>query len=624
MTRLHLAASISTLALFSATLGAATLGVATVAAAQTTPIDVGDRVTGALDASDAVEGGAEDGYRYEDYAFTARAGQRLEAVLTSDDFDAYLEVFGPGETDEAFASDDDGLGEGTGSRLRFVAPEAGTYRLRARPLSGTDGGAYALSLIQRPAPPRAPRPQGVRIGRPVSGELTARDPETDDGARYDGYALRLKAGERIELRLEADDFDPVVRVGRMVDGAFVEAASNDDDPAGGLHSRLVFTAPTDGEFIIRAEGLNDSAEGDYVLKIEPGPPGLAAKPIALGEEVEGELTEDDGANDDGERADAYAFTATAGQRVEITLNATDFDAYLELFGPNGVSIGEDDDGGDEGTNSRLVRTLAEPGTYTIQARALDGETGAGPYTLKIVEAAAPPAPTSLAFGQTVQGEVLADGPRDNEGRTYVAYRFQGTEGSRVQAIVRSGDFDAYVQLGHAGSEDDWEALASDDDGLGEGTDARLTFKLPDSGEYELRASPLSGGEKGLFSIELLDKGPQPLPGSILVGASARGTLSENDAIDNEGVFFDAYRVTVAAGDKVNLTMVSNDFDAYLEVGREKADGAWENVASDDDSLSDTHARIEWTVDRAGQYVIRARSFGPGSTGAYTLTVERKP
>jgi hypothetical protein len=624
MTRTLLAASISLLALAAGS--AAMAQNASPGASPGAPLSIGGTVSAALDASDPTAGDGEGAYRYDDYSFTARAGQRLEAVLRAEDFDAYLEVFAPGAADEAFASDDDGMGEGTNSRLLFTAPEAGTYRLRARSLSGTDGGAYSLGLSQRPPAPRAPRPQGIRVGAVASGELTARDPESDDAIRYDAYALRLRSGQRIQIRLESDAFDPLVRIGRMSRGAFEELEQNDDDTTGGLNSRLVFTAPADGDYVIRATGLNATAEGRYTLKVEEGPAALTGKPITIGDEVSGELSNDDGLNDDSERADVYAFAATAGQRVEITLNASDFDAYLELFGPNGESLGEDDDGGDEGTNSRLVRTLAEAGTYTVQARALS-EDGRGSYTLKIIEAAPVPEPTAIGFGQTVQGEIKADGARDDEGRSYVAYRFRGEEGSRIQAIVRSGDFDAFVQLGKA--DGNWEVLASDDDGLGEGTDSRLTFKLPTSGEYELRASPLGGGETGLFSVELLDKGPQPLPGSILIGASARGTLTENDAVTDEGVFYDAYRITVAAGDKLNVTLVSNDFDALLEIGRPKSDGEFESVATDDDSLSDTHAKIEWTVDRAGEYEIRARAFTGGQTtatqtGAYTVTVERKP
>jgi len=70
-------------------------------------------------------------------------------------------------------------------------------------------------------------------------------------------------------------------------------------------------------------------------------------------------------------------------------------------------------------------------------------------------------------------------------------------------------------------------------------------------------------------------------------------------------------------------MVSNDFDAFVEVGSEK-DDTFESLASDDDGLSDTHAKLEWEPETSGTYIIRARSFAQGQLGAYALTVERKP
>ena len=103
------------------------------------PLAVGATVEGVIEDGDQTQ--VEDSYRYDDYAVTARAGQRFEAILRSGAFDAYLEVFPADGTAAALASDDDGLGEGTDSRLRFTAPEAGTYILRARPLSGLEGGA---------------------------------------------------------------------------------------------------------------------------------------------------------------------------------------------------------------------------------------------------------------------------------------------------------------------------------------------------------------------------------------------------------------------------------------------------------------------------------------------------
>ncbi|MBX4159118.1 PPC domain-containing protein, partial [Lactiplantibacillus plantarum] len=114
--------------------------------------------------------------------------------------------------------------------------------------------------------------------------------------------------------------------------------------------------------------------------------------------------------------------------------------------------------------------------------------------LKLSETAAPPAPTATTFGQTIEGEITDDGPQADDGKRYHAYAFTGAKGQRVQAVLRSGDFDAYLEIGRA--EGDFEALASDDDGLAEGTDSRLTFTLPDDGEYVVRAMPLSAEEKG--------------------------------------------------------------------------------------------------------------------------------
>jgi hypothetical protein len=612
----------ATVSAFALMVGASLVGGGQAMAQET--LQVGATVGGSLDDRDAVLGADDSQYRFEDYRFTARAGQRLEAIMRSDAFDTYLEIFRAGQEqadDGVLAFDDDGLGDGTNSRLRFTAPANGTYTLRARTLSGVEGGAYNLSLAQRPDAPRAPRPTGIRLGQTLAGSIAMTDAENDDdGGRYDAFSFRARTGQRFAIAMKSkdtDSLDPVVHVGRMEHGNFVEIAQNDDAGTGGLDSYLVFTAPSSGEFIIRATPLSAESTGDYTLSLEDGPPALVATPIAIGESRAGELTESDGVNDSGARADAYAFTATAGQRIEATLTSDVFDAYLELFNAAGESIDQDDDGGDD-TDSRLITTIKDAGTYTLQVRAI-GDTLLGAYSLKLAEAAPAPTPAALPFGETMQGEITTESARDDDGRNYKAYTFQGSEGNRVQIVVRSGDFDAFVQIGKPG--DAFDALGSDDDGLGEGTDSRLNFILPETGEYEIRASPLGADEKGLFSIELTDKGPQPEPGSILVGATARGTLTENDGIADDGSFFDAYAITVAEGDKLDITLVSNDFDAYLDIGKMN-DGTWESTVSDDDSLSDTHAKVEWTVDEAGTYIIRARSFAQGQTGAYTLAVER--
>ena len=560
----------------------------------------------------------DDAYRYDDYLIRARAGQRLEAVMRSDAFDAYLEVFRQGD-EESFASDDDGLGEGAHSRLRFTADRAGTYVLRARTLWGVEGGPYTLALNQRPPAARPPQPSNIRVGQSVRGALTANDPETDSGHAYDAYRFRARAGERFTVDLVSEDFDPVVRVGKMRAGEFVELAMNDDTPATGLNSRLVFVADDSADYVIRATPLVAGGQGSYTLSLTRGPEVSSAQSIEIGDSIEGALTEDDGAGAGGDRADVYRFSGREGQRVRIEMKSSQIDAYLELFDVNYASLAEDDDGGD-GTNSRLTFTLPHTGAYIVEARAFTESTGR--YSLSISEVEPEKAPEPLLFGSTIQGEIDTNDPTDDRGRGFDAYVFHGVSGQRIQAIMRSGDFDAYLQIGRAGPE--FSVLADDDDGLGEGTDSRLSFLLPEDGDYVLRPLPLGSDGRGLYSLELIDRGPQPQPGSILVGSTARGVLTEADATAEDNSFYDAYRVVLKENDKLLITMVSNEVDSFLIIGREQADGRFEVLGSDDDGLSDTHAKLVWTAPADGVYEIRAGTFQQGQTGAYALTIEKQP
>ena len=587
-------------------------------------IRVGASVSGTLDDSDPV--GPDGEYRYDDYRFTARAGQRLEITMQSEAFDTYLAVYEADGADDELYGDDDGFGRTTDSRLRFTADRDGDYLLRARSLFGLEGGAYTLRLSERPAAARAPRPTAIRVGQSRTGTLTSGDPETDDGAVYDAFSFRARTGDRVGIRLSSEDFDPVVRVGRMDGSEFVQLAENDDGPGGGaLDSYLVFTAPGNDTYVVRVTPLGANGAGAYALSLSEAPAATPGEPITVGQTVEGELVATDGPNDAGQAADSYRFSGRAGQRVQVEMASSAFDTFLELFSIDGTSgamtsLATNDDGG-EGTDSRLTFVLATDGEYRIEARGFAADS-TGAYTLSVSEVEPERAPEPLAFGATVEGAIDDEDPRDSDGRGYDSYSFGGSAGQRVQVIMRSGDFDTYLEIGAASGE--FSATAADDDGLGQGTDSRLNFTLTETGDYVVRARPYAADTKGLYSIELIDRGPEPMPGSILIGATARGTLTDNDATADDGSYFDAYAVHVKEGDKLVITMVSNAFDAFLVLGQDQDGGGFEVLTSDDDGLSDTHAKLDWTAPAAGTYVIRAGSYGQGQTGAYAMTVDRQP
>jgi hypothetical protein len=596
--------------------------------AQEAPLmTVGRTVDGVLeegDASGRVSDWADEAQFYDDYLLRAEAGQRFEIGVTSDAFDSYVSVYRDGEEadSEPLASDDDSGGY-PHALLRFAPETGGTYRVRVRGFSTEAAGAYQLSLAERAPAPAEPSPGRIDPRGEVRGELTrGGDPELDYDELYDVYVFRARAEERLQIRMNTEAFDPILYVGRGAGADFEELAVNDDGDQG-LNSRILFTVPETGDYVIRAAALSSSGEGSYVLSLSEAPEPVPLTPLAVGDEIEGVLDQTAAMDDYGAGYVGYAFTARADQRVAFAMSADDFDTYVELGrqGPGGFEvIAGDDDGAGEGLNSRLVHTFEEAGVYEFRARSLGG-SGVGPYTLEVSDVPPDPEPAPLAFGQSVQGEISEASAQGASRGRFDAYRFSGQEGQRVQVTMRSGDFDAYLEV--ASAEGEFVPLAYDDDGLGEGLNSRLNFTIPSTGDYVVRAQPLGGSARGLYALELTDRGPAPVAGSILIGATVRGSLTEADSMAaGDSSYYDDYRFEVAEGDRLRLTMVSNAFDAFLALGEGLAED-FMLIDSDDDSLSDTNSLIEHEFDEGGWYTLRANSYAPNATGAYVITIERQ-
>ena len=64
-----------------------------------------------------------------------------------------------------------------------------------------------------------------------------------------------------------------------------------------------------------------------------------------------------------------------------TFSYNDTDTYLELISPKGDIIGEDDDGGINGGDSRLEWTADESGMYQLDITDLSGDVGKFDLTL---------------------------------------------------------------------------------------------------------------------------------------------------------------------------------------------------------------------------------------------------
>ena len=122
------------------------------------------------------------------------------------------------------------------------------------------------NIIRPIFPPIAPPPQEnlppeIRLGASVAGQLSTTDTRRPDGEFEDRFRLIGRAGDRIELRLSATAFDPVI----SMSGPGFDAA-NDDDPDSGRNSRLVVTLPRDGTYTISVSSYEPDATGGYLLE----------------------------------------------------------------------------------------------------------------------------------------------------------------------------------------------------------------------------------------------------------------------------------------------------------------------------------------------------------------------
>lgn len=247
------------------------------------------------------------------------------------------------------------------------------------------------------------------------------------------------------------------------------------------------------------------------------PAAMAQTALTMDGAMQGELTrESERVTTNDYYLDSYTITGNAGDRVAIAMQA-EFDTLLEV----GRTIeGEfqqlfvDDDGGD-GLNSRLVFTFPETGTFTVRARTFGADT-TGTYMIEVSELAPPPPPPPpirIRPGRTADGMLTSDSPTyspDSYGgqdRHYALYELRGQAGDTRIVTLRSGDFDAFLEIG-ALTPLGYAVIESDDDGAANdeeaslGLDSRLTVTFQQSGTLMIRATTLGGGATGGYMLSV--------------------------------------------------------------------------------------------------------------------------
>ena len=216
----------------------------------------GEQAWGRLSGIEATLG---DGKPVQVWTLEALAGERATIRLESDDFDAYLFVYGPG-MGEAMTDDDSGGDLNSELTVRF--PETGTYRIGAGALSLGSTGSYSLSVVD-PIDMNELATDGriLRRGSPPMGRLTGADPVVD-GQPVQAWAFEARAGGFVTIDLMSDDFDSYL----YVVGPGLPEPLTDDDGGEGLNSRLDVSFPHDGVYRVVASSLGGTL-GTFTLRV---------------------------------------------------------------------------------------------------------------------------------------------------------------------------------------------------------------------------------------------------------------------------------------------------------------------------------------------------------------------
>jgi hypothetical protein len=505
-----------------------------------------------------------DASPFQVWYFEGRAGQRITVNMRSADFDNFLHIGRVGAK-QTLATDDD-AGGGTNARLNVTLPEAGMYAIVANSLRPNGRGEYTLevrdgasidwkAMTNRDVLAVADSFPRIQMGQTARGRLSNESPVRTDETPFAGYVFEGRRGETVQIDMEAG-FDAFLSVGRAGTDSIL---GNDDDGGDGTNSRLAFTLPENGRYVIMANAIGKDARGDFTLRLSAGRPAATltqilgrtpspAQTIRAGQTVNGRLSDADPVMSDRSAFATWFYEGRAGEQITVTMRSSDFDAFVHVGGQGGTATLATNDDGGGGTHAQIEFTLPRDGVYVIVANMLSsGNSGA--YTLELnsrnagvgpttnlrpsggkglnrpntgggnaaanapVSSAAPSAsrlapaavlamPTNgervLRLGQTVTGSLNASSPTLSDNSPFDAWYFEGRAGDRVTITLRSSDFDAYVHVGRQG---DRNVLGNDDDSGGN-TDAQLTVTLPATGTYVILANTFAAGSSGTYRLEL--------------------------------------------------------------------------------------------------------------------------
>lgn len=193
----------------------------------------------------------DDNSLYASYSFEGRREQKVVVILSSNEFDPTVTLLDP--KGEVVASNDDVTQGFSDSYVSVTLPVDGTYTVVANAYDQTGAGTYSLIVVPIPT-------DGLNLQN--SGTLNAGELALTDGSAYDRYYFEGRQGQSVSIDMASADFDAYLV---LLDSEQNQIAQNDDISASNSNARITTVLPSDGIYMIWANGYDANALGQYSI-----------------------------------------------------------------------------------------------------------------------------------------------------------------------------------------------------------------------------------------------------------------------------------------------------------------------------------------------------------------------
>jgi Ca2+-binding RTX toxin-like protein len=540
----------------------------------------------------------------------------------------------------------------------YLAPTAtGSYFLEISSNQEKGLGSYQISANLRNLPPDdVPNDMSTQVtlspGDSFTGQLLTHNDQ-------DWFRITLGAQKDYVFRVQASDsgngtlLDPVLEVWAG-DGTLVKSSDNSlvsHEPF------MVFTPVAQGNYYLvvkAADGQTDT--GSYTLLTRAPDDYSDSKPgatlIALDKTVDGAIqwaygsygvraVDSVGVPSDAD-ADWFKFTATAGEVLSVTVQATDSSTLsrpmVEIVDANNRTLAIGD--GLETTNGKALATFRATSAGTYYARVIDGAGATGEYQLK------------LAAGDASD--------EDNAGPVTLDFTSQGalSIAQSVAKIGLSGDTDTFDLALQGGHHYRIETLAVRDGSTAPLQSASLGLSWLASGQtapesvavlttageasfYESAAySPLTSGhlsvtvqptdstQTGQYKLRVVDLGvttedvrPDLVSNYVDV---THGVLASNSSVNgviDTATDVDLFAITLTAGNIYDFSLkgFADGLGTLAQGTLQLLDSSGSLVTTGRFDAATGRAQMAVSVFADGRYYLAAGAANqPGNTGSYML------